>query len=68
MNNLTGVITGAFTSPYCFVAGTAILTGAGYVAIEYIKKGDLVWSTNPDTGETALKEVLRTYPLDCDII
>ena len=58
---ISGAITGAFTSPYCFVAGTAILTGAGYVAIENIKVGDIVWSTNPDTGETALKEVLQTY-------
>ena len=58
---ISGAITGAFTSPYCFVAGTAILTGAGYVAIENIKNGDIVWSTNPDTGETALKEVLQTY-------
>ena len=63
---ISGAITGAFTSPYCFVAGTAILTGAGYVAIENIKVGDIVWSTNPDTGETALKEVLRTYVNETD--
>ena len=63
---ISGAITGAFTSPYCFVAGTAILTGAGYVAIENIKVGDIVWSTNPDTGETALKEVLETYVNETD--
>ncbi|MBQ7852816.1 MAG: hypothetical protein IJ342_08110, partial [Muribaculaceae bacterium] len=58
---ISGAITGAFTSPYCFVAGTAILTGAGYVAFENIKVGYLVWSSNPDTVETSLKEVLQTY-------
>ena len=30
---ITGAITGGIKSPYCFIAGTAIVTAAGYVAI-----------------------------------
>ena len=48
-------------SPACFVAGTMILTASGLVAIENIKVGDKVVSTNPDTFETAEKTVLETY-------
>lgn len=45
----------------CFIAGTMVLTTAGLVAIEKIKAGDIVISTNPDTLETAGKTVLETY-------
>ena len=45
----------------CFVAGTMILTASGLVAIENIKAGDKVISTNPETFETAEKTVLETY-------
>ena len=45
----------------CFIAGTMVLTAAGLVAIEKIKAGDVVISTNPDTLETAEKPVLETY-------
>ena len=45
----------------CFVAGTMILTVTGLVAIENIKAGDFVVSTNPDTMETAEKRVVETY-------
>ena len=38
-----------------------VLTAAGLVAIEKIKAGDVVISTNPDTLETAEKPVLETY-------
>ena len=38
-----------------------VLTTAGLVAIEKIKAGDIVISTNPDTLETAEKPVLETY-------
>ena len=45
----------------CFVAGTMILTAAGLVAIENIKAGNKVISTNPETFEVAEKAVLETY-------
>ena len=33
----------------------------GYVTIENIKAGDLVWAHDPETGETALKPVVQTF-------
>ncbi len=45
----------------CFVAGTMILTASGLVAIENIKAGDKVISTDPETMETAEKTELETY-------
>lgn len=45
----------------CFVAGTMILTATGMVAIENIKTGDKVISTNPETFETGEKTVVETY-------
>ena len=50
----------------CFVAGTMILTAAGLTAIEHIKAGDKVISTNPETFETAEKSVLKTYVRQTD--
>ena len=50
----------------CFVAGTMILTAAGLTAIEHIKSGDKVISTNPETFETAEKSVLKTYVRQTD--
>lgn len=50
----------------CFVAGTTILTAAGLTAIEHIKAGDKVISTNPETFETAEKSVLKTYVRQTD--
>ena len=58
---ITGAITGGITSKVCFVEGTAILTATGYVAIENIRIGDMVWSENPETGEKALKRVVQTF-------
>ena len=58
---ILGAITGGLNSSSCFVAGTAILTSAGYVSIENIRAGDNVWAKNPDTGETALKKVVQTF-------
>jgi hypothetical protein len=59
------VFTGGFTkgmkNPVCFVAGTMVFTAAGVVAIENIRAGDKVISTNADTFETAEKNVLKTY-------
>lgn len=63
---ITGAIQGALTSPYCFVAGTAVLTAAGLVAIETIKAGDVVWSWNEETGKAELKEVVETYVNETD--
>ena len=47
--------------PSCFVAGTLVVAVAGMVAIENIKAGDKVISTNHETFETAEKTVLETY-------
>ena len=60
--NALAIFTGAATTTMkCFVAGTMILTASGLVAIENIKAGDFVVSTNPDTMETAEKRVVETY-------
>ena len=53
--SITGFISGGITSNQCFVAGTAVLTSAGSVAIENIRAGDMVWASDPETGEVALK-------------
>lgn len=45
----------------CFIAGTLVATETGYVTIENIKAGDLVWATDPETGVTALKPVVQTF-------
>jgi hypothetical protein len=58
---ISGAVTGALTSPYCFVAGTAVLAAAGAVAIETIQAGDMVWAWDEETGEVALKEVVEAY-------
>jgi len=44
----------------CFAAGTPVWTAMGLTAIEDVRIGDLVLSQNVDTGELALKPVLRT--------
>jgi len=64
--SITGAITGALTSPYCFVAGTAVLTATGAVAIETIRAGDYVWAWDEETGQIALEEVLETYVNETD--
>ena len=43
-----------------------MLTAAGLVAIENIRAGDAVISTNPDTLDTAEKTVLETYVCQVD--
>ena len=45
----------------CFIAGTLVATKTGLVPIEDIKPGDLVWATDEETGETALKEVVQLF-------
>ncbi len=44
----------------CFVAGTKVSAENGYVNIENIKVGDLVWSVSEETGERELKSVSNT--------
>ena len=50
-----------FSGGACFIAGTSVFTENGYKNIEEIKPGDKVWATNPETGETELKKVVRTF-------
>ena len=57
---------------YCFVAGTKVLTKNGYVSIENIKVGDMVYSYNFNNNELELKKVINlinseakeTYKMD----
>jgi hypothetical protein len=44
----------------CLVAGTAVWTESGPVAIDKIKAGDLVLAQNVETGELVYKPVLQT--------
>ena len=53
--------TQSIVSEACFIAGTAILIAKGQIKIEDISPGDFVWATDPETGETALKEVVQTF-------
>lgn len=60
--NVLAIFTGAATTTMtCFVAGTLVLTAAGYTAIENIRVGDKAISTDPDTMETAERTVLETF-------
>lgn len=51
----------AITGKGCFVAGTIVATIYGGKAIEDIEVSDKVLASDPETGETAYKEVLKTY-------
>ena len=65
--NAVATFTGAASATMaCFIAGTMVLTTAELVAIEKIKAGDVVISTNPDTLETSGKTVLETYVRQVD--
>lgn len=61
MGAITGAISGALNPKFCFVAGTLVLTEQGLKAIEEIKVGDKVASTNSNTGEKSFKEVLDVF-------
>ena len=52
----------------CFVEGTPVLTNEGNKPIEEIRAGDLVYATNPETGESGYKEVLRTFRKESDVL
>jgi RHS repeat-associated protein len=52
---------------YCFLAGTDVLMTEGRTKdIEDIKAGDKVVATDPETGETELREVTRLIVTDSD--
>ena len=46
-----------------FLIGThsLIIAATGYMTIESIKAGDLVWATDPETGATELKQVTQLF-------
>ena len=50
------------------VAGTLVLTIDGNKPIEEIQAGDLVYSTDPETGESEYKEVVRAFRKESDVI
>ena len=52
----------------CFVEGTLVVTEDGDKPIEEIKAGDPVYSTDPETGESEYKEVLRTFRKESDVL
>jgi len=58
---ISGAILGGITSKFCFVVGTLVATDQGLKAIEDIKIGDKVLSSNTNTGEQTYKEVLDTF-------
>ena len=45
----------------CFVEGTPVLAACGLIPVEQIQVGDFVWASDPETGETELKQVLQTF-------
>lgn len=45
----------------CFISGTIVSTASCSKNIEDIQVGDKVWATNPETGETELKEVTQLF-------
>lgn len=66
MGAATGAISGALNPSVCFVAGTAILSSAGYVVIKAIREGDYVYATDPETGESGYKRVVQTFERETD--
>ena len=57
-----GMLEMAASSPgVCFIAGTKVSTENGRIPIENIAAGMRVYAHNPETGETELKEVVRTF-------
>ncbi len=45
----------------CFAGDTTVQTESGPRAISEVQEGELLWSENPETGERALKPVIRRY-------
>ena len=50
----------------CFVQGTLVLTADEAIPIETVLAGMQVWAMNPETGEKALKKVVRTFVNESD--
>ena len=50
----------------CFIAGTIVATKDGPKKIEDIQIGDYVWATDPETGETGLREVKQLFRNETD--
>ena len=57
----SGVTSSLSKGEVCFAEETQIATEHGHKNIEDIKVGDLVWATDEETGETALKEVVQLF-------
>src|SRR5262249_24051299 len=47
--------------PQCFVAGTAVASEGGLVAIESLCLGDNVWAWSQNAEQTVLRPVLRCF-------
>lgn len=58
---ITGAISGAMNPTACFVAGTSVAVASGFVAIETLKEGDLVWAWDEQTGDVALKPIKQVF-------
>lgn len=50
----------------CFVAGTPVLASDETIPIETVLAGMQVWAMDPETGEKALKTVVRTFVNESD--
>ena len=50
----------------CFIAGTIVAAKDGPKKIEDIQPGDYVWATDPETGETDLREVKQLFRNETD--
>ncbi len=50
----------------CFIAGTLVATEAGLDAIENIAAGDSVYAYDEESGDVALKQVVRTFEREAD--
>ena len=52
----------------CFPKGTLVHTKDGFINIENIKNGDLVWSWNEEKNEVVLRPVIKTISHKVDIL